>query len=282
MTESDLDFLPVSGALGAVVTGIDLAGPISDETAQALHDAWLEYQVLFFEDQQLTPEQFKKAVRNFGEIEVHPFIGKIEDDAEVELLNNKTSPVWTPPTNCYHIDVSMQPVPTKGAALYAVDVPDAGGDTIWVSAYAAWDALSPGMQDFLRDKYGYFVAAHRRALDGMILGGTATHQIATGFLQDPARHPLVHTHPETGRTALFVDELFMWSIADLAPDESDALKRMLFGHISRPEFQCRYKWRNGSVAIWDNRCTYHRRVDDTSDKRIMHRLPIKGESAPAI
>ena len=280
MTESDLDFLPVSGALGAVVTGIDLAGPISDETAQALHDAWLEYQVLFFEDQQLTPEQFKKAVRNFGEIEVHPFIGKIEDDAEVELLNNKTSPVWTPPTNCFHIDVSMMKVPTKGAALYAVDVPVAGGDTIWVNAYAAWEALSPGMQAFLDDKHCVFIAAHRNALDGIIRGGPDVHEIAKGFLQEPAEHPLVHVHPETGRKALFVDTLFMWSIVELAPDESDAVKDFLFRHVAKSEFQCRYHWRPGSVAVWDNRCTLHRRVADTNGVRVMHRLPIRGEQAP--
>ena len=110
MQETKLGLHPVSGALGVIVTGVDLAAPISDETFQALHTAWLDYQVLFFEDQQLTPEQFKSAVRNFGEIEVHPFIGKLEGDTEVELLNNKTSPVWTPPTDRLHIDVSMMKV----------------------------------------------------------------------------------------------------------------------------------------------------------------------------
>lgn len=281
MTEANLSFCPVSGALGAVVTGVDLAAPISDETSQALYTAWLDYHVLFFEGQQLTPEQFKNAVRNFGEIEIEPFIGKIEDDAEVQLLTGKTSPVWTPPTNYFHIDVSMMKVPTKGTALYAVDVPAAGGDTIWVNACAAWEGLSPGMQAFLEDKHGEFIATHRNALDGIIRGGPKTHDIAKGFLQEPAEHPLVHVHPETGRKALFVDTLFMWSIVELAPDESDAIRDFLFSHVAKPEFQCRYHWRPGSVAIWDNRCTLHRRVADTDQTRVMHRLPIRGEQAPS-
>jgi taurine dioxygenase len=278
---SNWSFEPLSANIGATVRGPDLSAQLTDEQAADLYAAWLKYQVLIFEDQTLSYEQFKDFARYFGELDRHSFISKVEGDDDVELLTGRTDAVWTPPTSCYHIDVSMQEVPTKGATLYAVDVPESGGDTIWVSAYAAWEALSPAMQDFLKDKRGYFIAAHKRARDAMIRGGTATHQIATGFLKDPAEHPLVHTHPETGRTALFVDELFMWSIADLAPNESDAIKQMLFEHISRPEFQCRYKWRNGSVAIWDNRCTYHRRVDDTGHKRVMHRLPLKGEGPPA-
>lgn len=280
MSSIEISLSPVGGALGAVVANINLAAPISEETEKALYAAWLKYQVLFFEDQKLTPDQFKTVVKHFGEIEIHPFIGKIPDDDEVELLNNKTSPVWTPPTTRFHIDVSMMKVPTKGAALYAVDVPPAGGDTIWVSAYAAWEGLSKGMQAFLEDKHGLFITAHRNALDGIIRGGSETHEVASGFLRNPTEHPLVHVHPETGRKALFVDALFMWSIVELAQDESDAIRDFLFSHVAKPEFQCRYHWQPGSVAIWDNRCTLHRRVGDTDQPRIMHRLPIRGEQPP--
>jgi taurine dioxygenase len=281
MANTKISLSPVSGALGAVVSNIDLAASISDETEKALYAAWLDYQVLFFENQELTPDEFKTAVKHFGEIEIHPFIGKIAGDDEVELLNDKTNPVWTPPTSRFHIDVSMMKVPTKGAALYAVDVPLAGGDTIWVNAYAAWEGLSSALQRFVEDKHGLFIAAHRNALDGMIRGGPETHEIARGFLQEPTEHPLVHVHPETGRKALFVDTLFMWSIVELAPDESDAIRDFLFNHVAKPEFQCRYHWRPGSVAIWDNRCTLHRRVADTDQSRLMHRLPIRGEQAPS-
>jgi len=137
------------------------------------------------------------------------------------------------------------------------------------------------MQEFVEQRRGLFVAMHRRALDRAIKGGPATKDIATGFLQEAVEHPLVHTHPETGRKALFVDALFMWSIVDMHPDESDALKSFLFQHIAKPEFQCRFHWEPGSVAIWDNRCTMHRRVDDVPEgRRIMHRMPIKGTESP--
>ncbi|MGI9309501.1 MAG: TauD/TfdA dioxygenase family protein [Gammaproteobacteria bacterium] len=280
MANIDIAFTPISGALGAVVRGVDFAAELPADSLKTLQEGWLKHQVLIFEEQALTNEQFKSAVRCFGDIEIHSFIPKVEDDDEIESLGASQSSEWAPPTNLYHIDVSMQEVPTKGAALYAVDPPETGGDTIWVNAYAAWEGLSDAMQEFLLDKKGLFIAAHRQALDGMIRGGETTHQIAAAFLQNPSEHPLVHTHPETGRKALFVDELFMWSIQGLNFDENDAMCSFLFRHISKPEFQCRYKWSAGSLAVWDNRCTMHRRVDDTSSRRIMHRLPIRGETSP--
>ena len=280
MANTSIEFAPISGSLGALVSGVDFASELSAESLKALQEGWLKYQVLIFEGQELTNQQFKSAVGYFGEIEIHSFIGKIEDDDEIEILGVTQNLEWAPPTNLYHIDVSMQEVPTKGAALYAVDIPKTGGDTIWVNAYAAWEALSDSMQQFLLDKKGLFIAAHRKALDGIIRGGQKTHKIATGFLQNPSEHPIVHTHPETGRKALFVDELFMWSIKDLNFEENDAICSFLFKHIGKPEFQCRYKWRAGSLAIWDNRCTLHRRVDDTNSRRIMHRIPIRGEASP--
>ncbi len=280
MANTSIKFAPISGSLGALVSGVDFASELPAKSLKELQEGWLKYQVLIFEGQELTNQQFKSAVGYFGEIEIHSFIGKIEDDDEIEILGVTQNLEWAPPTNRYHIDVSMQEVPTKGAALYAIDTPEAGGDTIWVNAYAAWEALSDSMQQFLLDKKGLFIAAHRKALDGIIRGGQKTHKIATAFLQDPSEHPIVHTHPETGRKALFVDEIFMWSIKDLNFDENDAICSFLFKHISKPEFQCRYKWRAGSLAIWDNRCTLHRRVDDTNSRRIMHRLPIRGEASP--
>jgi taurine dioxygenase len=280
MASSLLTFSPVTNALGAVVGGIDLSQPLSPAAYEELHAAWLKYHVLFFHDQQLTNEQFESFVTCFGEIEIHSFIGKTDGSDTVERLENKDLK-WAPSTSTYHIDVSMMEVPTKGAALYAVDVAGVGGDTIWVNTCAAYEALSAPMQDFLEDRTGLFVAMHRRALDRIIKGGHATKDIAAGFLKEGTEHPLVHRHPETGRKALFVDELFMWSIVGMYPDESDALKNFLIAHIAKPEFQCRFQWQPGSLALWDNRCTMHRRVDDAgTDPRTMHRLPIKGVTRP--
>jgi taurine dioxygenase len=280
MSTRTLTYSPVTNALGAVVDGVNLSQPMGAEVLEELRAAWLQYHVLFFRDQQLTNEQFESFVTGFGEIEIHSFIGKVEGSEIVERLENKYLK-WAPSTSTYHIDVSMMDVPTKGAALYAIDVAGVGGDTIWVNTCAAYEALSVPMQDFLEGRSGLFVAMHRGALDGIIKGGPATKDVAAGFLQESTEHPLVHTHPETGKKALFVDALFMWSIVDMYPEESDALKNFLFAHIAKPEFQCRFQWQPGSVALWDNRCTMHRRVDDAgTGPRIMHRLPIKGVDKP--
>ncbi len=274
---------PVAGALGGEVIGLDLSKPLDNHMRDEVNQAWLDYLVLFFKDQSLTPDQFKAFVRNFGEIKVHPFINKIDEDDEVEKLDLANSQPMAPPTTVLHIDVSMFEVPTKGAALYAVDVGPAGGDTIWVNAYAAYDALSDPMKRFVENRTGLFSTLHDGALDRMIKGGPEAFQKAGNYMNLPSEHPLVHTHPETGKKALFVDPLFMWSIVGLNDDESDAMSRFLKQHIAKPEFQCRFHWRVGSLALWDNRCTLHKRVDDAfENRRVMHRLAIKGDSAPKL
>lgn len=283
MTEKSFEVRPVTRALGGVVSGLDLAQPLDDPVIDELKKAWLEYQVLFFRDQDLSPEQFETFVRHFGEIDNHHFIEKIKGSKTVEHLYPKqTDNPFAPPTSRYHIDVSMFEVPTKGAALYAVDVDDAGGDTIWVSTYAAYDGLSDRMKAFVDTLSGYFVALHPQALNAMVETGPDAADAARGYLQKPAEHPLVHTHPETGKKALFVDALFLWSIPGLHADESDWLKQYLLQHIGKPEFQCRFQWQPGSLALWDNRCTMHKRVDDAGKQpREMHRLPIQGTEPPA-
>lgn len=282
MTYESFEVRPVTGALGGIVSGLDLAQPLDESVIDELKNAWLEYQVLIFRDQDLSPEQFEAFVRHFGEIDNHHFIEKIEGSKTVEHLYPKQSEnPYAPPTSRYHIDVSMFDVPTKGAALYAVDVGDAGGDTIWVSTYAAYEGLSDPMKEFVEARSGYFVALHPTVLNMMVETGPDAADAAGKYLQKPAEHPLVHTHPETGKKALFVDSLFMWSIPGLHPDESDLLKHFLLQHIGKPEFQCRLQWQPGTLAIWDNRCTMHKRVDDAGkQQREMHRLPIKGTDGP--
>jgi len=283
MSYQKINVHPIAGALGAEVEGIDLSGPLDQETLAEIQQAWLKYLVLFFRDQELSPDQFKKFISNFGALITYPFLTKIEGDEYVERLSLAEEPANAPPTTILHIDLSMVEVPTKGAALYAVDVGEAGGDTIWVSAYAAYEGLSEPMKEFIRNRRGLFPALHDAAIDRMIKGGPEASQTAKMFLGKPSEHPLVHTHPETGKKALFVDPLFTWSIKDLHQDESDALLSYLSQHIAKPEFHCRFHWRPGSLAVWDNRCTLHKRVDDAYDKRrVMHRLGIEGTQAPSL
>lgn len=281
MSDEPFGVTRVSGALGGLVNGLDLR-QLDSATVDGLRAALLEHQVLFFRDQHLSVDQFESFVTQFGELDNHHFISKVEGSETVEHLSlEQNASPFVPPTSMYHIDVSMYEVPTKGAALYAVDVEEAGGDTIWVSTYAAYEGLSDPMKEFLEDRRGLFVALHPSALDAMVRAGPAAKDAAAGFLQKPSEHPLVHTHPETGRKALFYDAMFLWAILDLHPDENDALKRFLTRHISKPEFQCRFHWEPGSLAIWDNRCTMHKRVDDAhGQKREMHRLPLRGADWP--
>jgi taurine dioxygenase len=283
MAYKNFDVSPVAGALGAELHGLDLSKPFDEYTLKEVDQALLEYLVLFFKDQSLTPDQFKSFVRSFGEIENHPFIEKIEGDNQIESLDLARDQGIGPPTSVLHIDVSMFEIPTKGAALYAVDVGPAGGDTIWVNAYTAYDALSESMKNFLEGHRGLFPALHDKVLNQMIKTGPDAFQKAGPFMIVPSEHPLVHTHPKTGKKALFVCPLFMRSIVDLNDDESDAIIRFLIQHVSKPEFQCRYHWQNGSIALWDNLFTIHKRVDDAYDEhRVMHRLAIKGTEAPTL
>ncbi len=284
MSYKRIEVQPVSGTLGAEVSGVDPSQPLDDAVLAEIQSAWLEHLVLFFRDLDLTPAQFKAFAKLFGDIEVHPFIrSRVEDEPEVESLELAETPPLAPPTSVLHIDLSSAEIPTKGTVLYAVDVPEAGGDTIWVNCYAAFEGLSEPMQEFVIGLKGLFPALDVAALDRLIRGGPTAMDVAARFKQEPTEHPLVRTHPETGRKALFVDPLRMWCITNLDGDESRAISNFLNDHIAKPEFQCRFHWRPGSLAVWDNRCTMHKRVDDVVEgRRLMHRVPLAGTDRPAI
>ena len=284
MSYKRIEVQPVSGALGAEVSGVDPSQPLDEAVLAEIQSAWLEHLVLFFRDLDLSPAQFKAFAKVFGDIEIHPFIrSRVEDEPEIESLELAETPPLAPPTSVLHIDLSSAEIPTKGTVLYAVDVPEAGGDTIWVNCYAAYEGLSEPMQEFVMGLKGLFPALDVAALDRLIRGGQTAMDVAARFKQEPTEHPLVRTHPETGRKALFVDPLRMWCITNLDGDESRAISSFLNDHISKPEFQCRFHWRPGSLAVWDNRCTMHKRVDDVVEgRRLMHRVPLAGTDRPAI
>jgi taurine dioxygenase len=284
MSYKRIEVQPVSGALGAEVSGVDPSQPLDEAVLAEIQSAWLEHLVLFFRDLDLTPAQFKAFAKLFGDIEIHPFIrSRVEDEPEIESLELAETPPLAPPTSVLHIDLSSAEIPTKGTVLYAVDVPEAGGDTIWVNCYAAYEGLSEPMQEFVMGLKGLFPALDVAALDRLIRGGQTAMDVAARFKQEPTEHPLVRTHPETGRKALFIDPLRMWCITNLDGDESRAISSFLNDHISKPEFQCRFHWRPGSLAVWDNRCTMHKRVDDVVEgRRLMHRVPLAGTDRPAI
>ena len=268
---------PLTTHIGAEVTGVSLAD-LSDESADRLRKLLLDHHVLFLRDQSLSPEALADAARRFGELEVHAFGRHLPDRPEVGLLD-QTEPARDG-ANRWHTDSTFQPKPPFGCLLQAVKLPRVGGDTSWASMIAAFDALSPLLQKTLEG----LTATHdvRGPLLRAVAGGHAIHDIDEVVAQwPPVTHPVVCRHPDTGRRFLYVNSNFATRINEVTEAESEALLRFLFQHVRTPEFQVRFRWEEGSVALWDNRCTQHYASSDYDERRIMHRVTIAGSWAPS-
>ena len=273
---SDIDIEVLTPAIGAVVHGVDLSRPIGEDRFAAIEQAFLDHQVIFLHDQNLTKEDLKRFGRRFGSLNVHPFLPKVDDDPEVILLRNDRE--RPPAVNVWHSDLTYLPKPPLGAVLLAREIPDAGGDTLWASMTAAYEGLSGEMQDRLSGLTGVHrgsLAEYRAAL------GENVELDPNSEWADPnptAEHPLIRTHPVTGRKSLYVSSTDTRSIKGLEPEESAALLDQLFRHAETPEFQVRFRWRVGDVAVWDNRCTQHYATADYWPKRrTMHRVTVEGD-----
>lgn len=270
-----LEIERLAGALGAEVRGVDLSRPLDAATQQALHDAWMEHLVLFFRDQAITVDEHKAFARNFGELHVHPVLQQMADQGHPEIVVLESDASRPIVADRWHSDVTFEKCPPLGSILRAVAVPATGGDTMWASMYAAWEGLSETMQRLLSG----LTAFH----DG---GGFS--QIAKDEAQrrdlasrQTAVHPVVRTHPVTGRKGLFVNSVFTKGIVGMKPAESRALLGLLYEHIATPDFSCRFRWRKNSIAMWDNRCTQHRVVADAlPEYRRMERATLTGDAAP--
>lgn len=249
------DVRPLSGRIGAEVRHVDLRS-ISDAEFQQLHALWLEHLVLFFRDQRLDPAAHLALARRFGEPEVHPFLPKLDDaHPEIVVLDSETGVR----ADFWHTDVAFDPRPPTASVLHMVTTPACGGDTMWSNQYLAYETLSEPIRDLL---------------DGL----TAVHDATShGHPEVAATHPAVRIHPETGRRSLFVNGTSTSHFAELSRHESDALLQMLLQWCERPELHCRFKWQDGSVAIWDNRCTQHYAVDDYDGHRVGQRITIAGD-----
>lgn len=272
-----LHITPLSPALGAIVGGIDLREPLDEPERQVIEQALLDHQVLFFRAQPLEPQQQARFAARFGDLHIHPIYPNVPEQPEVLVLDTAVTDVRD--NAIWHTDVTFLPTPALGAVLAAKQLPAFGGDTLWASGSAAYEALSKPLQ---------------RLLDGL----TATHDFTRSFPLErfgttvdaleryhavqrqhpPLSHPVVRTHPVSGRKGLFVNEGFTTRINELEPAESDALLRFLFAHATRPEFSIRWRWQENDVAFWDNRITQHYAVDDYRPaRRVMHRATILGD-----
>jgi taurine dioxygenase len=265
------DLVKLTPHCGAEVRGIDLAQPLDAAAVDALGRALAEHCVLFFHEQKLTPQQQKELGQCFGELHLHPAWPRlVEGHPEImEIYADANSKRIA--GEDWHSDVSCDSEPPLGTILYMLEVPEVGGDTLFASMYAAWDALSAPM---------------KKMLEGMtaLHDGEATYRgryegaVETGKVYPRSVHPVARTHPVTGRKALFVNRIFTSRIQELSKPESDAVLAMLFAHIEQPEFQCRFRWQPGSVAFWDNRCVQHHALwDYYPQRRRGLRVTIKGD-----
>jgi taurine dioxygenase len=279
-----IEVMPVSRAVGAEISGADIAAGISDEQFTEIRQAFIDHGVIFFRDQEITPDQHIEFARRWGEInvnrffrpvETHPIIAEVRKDPDQET---NIGAAW-------HTDHSYDQIPAMGSILYAREVPKLGGDTLFASMYAACDGLSDAMRETLMSLRAEHSSRHvfgESALeegDREDLGGR--YQNATAATQDSV-HPVIIRHPLSGRPSLYVNADFTVKFEGWSQDESQPLLDFLYRHARQNEFTCRFQWKKGSMAIWDNRATHHYAMNDyPGELRLMHRITIEGEALSA-
>src|SRR3569833_1195316 len=268
---------PLSPTIGAVVEGVDLAQRLDDEQLAQIRAALLKHKVIFFEDQHITPVQHRDFAARFGELHTHPLYPGVPEAPEMFILDNHANN----PTDydAWHTDVTFIETPPLGAILYAKLLPPDGGDTCWANMQAAYEGLSKPLQRFLSELDAVHDFARGFPTRGQEAKEAGADKHAKALEEHPpVIHPVVRTHPETGADGLFVNYGFTDRIKGLRRAESEALLNMLFVHVQRPEFQCRWRWKPNAIAFWDNRATQHYAVNDyLPHRRVMHRATILGD-----
>ena len=267
----------VTPSLGAVIEGVDLSEELSQPSVDRLGELLVAHHLLFFRGQPVTPQQQCRFAARFGELHIHPIYPVLPELPEIMVID--THGDFLPDNDNWHTDVTFSTTPPLAGILAAKQLPSVGGDTLWSSNLAAYEALSDPMKS-------------------MLSGLTAEHSVVKSFpagrwgadpkfkeryeravaKHPPVTHPVIRTHPVSGRKALFVNEGFTTRINELGPRESDALLEFLFSHAGRPEFILRWQWRVDDVAFWDNRITQHYAVADyLPQRRVMHRATVIGD-----
>ena len=273
-----IDVQPVTGALGAEIFDVSLADELDNETFSEIYDAFLDHLVLFFRDQHLTPDRHKDFARRFGDLHVHPLTESMPDHPEIVEVVKEEDELhnWG---DGWHTDLPFLEEPPKGSMLYAREVPPFSGDTHFANMYLAYETLSETMKNLLEGLRCVFkggVANYSR-----FKGMTAIEE-AGDFV---AAHPIVRTHPVTGKKALYLHRKNGKSIEGMSAKESAAILDFLYDHAQNPDFSCRFHWRTDSIAMWDNRCVQHRVSADYFNsergfrpgRRHLHRVTMKGD-----
>lgn len=272
---ANLSIRRVAGALGAEIGGVDLSQDLPEATIAAIRAALVEHQVIFFRDQDLTPAQQVAFGRRFGPLNVHPYVQGMDGQPEVmEIIKEPSDRINF--GGGWHSDMSFLERPSIGSILYAVEIPEFGGDTLFASQAAAYDALSPGLKATLETLNAVHSASREYSAQGHSAQKRGSMQVAEadGYVGEYV-HPMVLTHPETGRKALYVNPAFTLRIDGWKTRESKALLDYLFEHSRYEGFTCRFAWAKGSVAFWDNRSVWHFALNDyPGQRRHMRRVTV--------
>jgi taurine dioxygenase len=271
MTPNSICVEPITPTIGAEVSGVDLSRPLDEHSFEAVHKALLTHQVIFFRDQEMGLDQLEALGHRFGRLHIHPTERCVEGHPGlIKLHVDANSKVYA--GRMWHSDVSSEPAPPMGSILHLHEIPATGGDTLFANMCAAYEALSDPMKAWLSG----LEALHESKYNLRVCFGVPEEDLLEGDFPE-AVHPVICRHPETGKKLLFVNESFTSRIIGLAPEESRALLSLLYEHIVSPRFQCRFRWRRNSVAIWDNRCTQHLAIwDYYPHTRSGHRATLAG------
>jgi len=268
---------PMTIHIGAEIHGLDLTRPMDDACSEDLRTAIAEHLVIFFRDQDISPEDHIRLARVFGEMEPpHPIFPSLDDHAQIAILENDDK--RPPEVNVWHTDVTWKKEPPLGSVLHCVACPDFGGDTLWASMYAAYDLMTAPMKTLIEGLSA--VHSIERFREGSNYDSPRKPDKMAELMKrfPPVSHPVVRTHPVTGKKGLFVNWAFTTHIEGVSREESEALMAYLYELVKRPECQVRFRWRPGSIAIWDNRATQHYAVADYYPHyRRMHRITILGD-----
>lgn len=268
------DVKPTAGALGAEVSNIDLCDA-SAETYAEVRRLLLEYEVLFFRDQDISPAQHKALAESFGPLQTHPAYATVEGFPEITILESTAEN----PTKieCWHSDMTFRQNPPLGTVLLSKIIPEKGGDTLWASTTAAYDGLSDKMQQLLSGleaehsfEYGF--------KESLAEPGGRERLADALMANPPVKHPVIHTHPETGKKVIFVNPLFTTRIIGMKDKESRSVLDFLYQHIVTDEFTTRFQWTENAIALWDNRSTQHKPINDYFPAhRKLNRITIDGD-----
>ena len=278
-----IDVRPYAGACGAEIFGIDISKPVPAAAIEEVKAAYLDHMVIFLRDQKIEPDGLKDFGSHFGSFHIHPFVGSLEGHPEIMMVVKNPEDKYNF-SGTWHSDVTFDETPPQGSILCAMEVPDYGGNTLFANQYLAYDMLSENYKKILSQLNAVHSAENVYGEEGEYASEDYRAKHSGTRISSDERagsrtiHPIIRTHPETGRKALYVNEPFTVGIEGMTEEESEPILRYLVKHAVQPDICCNFRWEKGSVAFWDNRCLQHYALNDyPGERRVMWRLTINGD-----